>query len=102
MQTLPCVLHVENRNGIKLLTMAFIEGLSNAKNGDIFNNIAAVGTRVSLYVAEVERLINRSILGTDDDPCQWTCPYNAQKRNWVQLQWTTPAHVVLLMPLMLS
>lgn len=80
MQTLPCVLHMENRNGIKLLTMAFIEGLSNAKNGDIFNNVAAEGTRVSLYIAEVERLINRSILGTDDDPCQWMCPYNAQKK----------------------
>jgi hypothetical protein len=80
MQTLPCVLHMENRNGIKLLTMVFIEGLSNTKKGDIFNDVRAEGTRVSLYVAEVERLINRSILGTDDDPCQWTFPYNAQKK----------------------
>ena len=31
MHTLPCVLHMENRNGIKLLTMVLIEGLSNAK-----------------------------------------------------------------------
>jgi hypothetical protein len=32
MHTLPCVLvHMENRNGIKLLTMLLIEGLSNSK-----------------------------------------------------------------------
>lgn len=80
MQTLPCVLHMENRNGIKLLTMAFIEGLSNAKKRHLFNGINAEGMRVSLYVTEVERLINRSILGTDDDPCQWMCPYDAQKK----------------------
>ena len=31
MQTLPCVLHMEHHNGIKLLTMLIIEGLSNTK-----------------------------------------------------------------------
>ena len=40
----------------------------------------AEGTKVSLYIAEVERLINRSILGTDNDPCQWTFPYIAQMK----------------------
>ena len=80
MQTLPCVLHMENRKGIKLLTMAFIEGLSNAKKGLLFNDVNAEGTRVSMYIAEVERMINRSILGTDDDPCQWMCPYDTKKK----------------------
>ena len=31
MQTLPCVLHMEHHNGIKLLTILIIEGLSNTK-----------------------------------------------------------------------
>jgi hypothetical protein len=80
MQTLPCVLHMENCNGIKLLTMAFIEGLSSAKKGLLFNDVNAEVTRVSMYIAEVDRLINRSILGTDDDPCQWMCPYDTKKK----------------------
>ena len=35
MNTHPCVLHMENRNGIKLLTMVFIEGLANAKKSAV-------------------------------------------------------------------
>ena len=40
MQTLPCVLHMENRNGIKFLTMALIEGLSNAKKKHLYTDVA--------------------------------------------------------------
>jgi hypothetical protein len=89
MQTLPCVLHMENRNGIKLLTMAFIEGLSNAKKKLLYTDVNAEGRRVSQFILDIEQLINRSILGTDDDPCQWMCPYDPKKRKWVPLHWTT-------------
>jgi hypothetical protein len=41
MHTLPCVLHLGNRNGIKLLTMVFIEGLSNAKNKLLYSDVSA-------------------------------------------------------------
>jgi hypothetical protein len=81
MHTLPCVLHMENRNGIKLLTMVLIEGLSNAKKKDaLYPNIGAEGRRVSQFVADVERIMNRSILGSDDDPCQWMCPFDMKKK----------------------
>lgn len=30
------------------------------------------------YIADIEQLMNTSILGTDDDPCQWMCPYNSK------------------------
>lgn len=44
MQTLPCVLlHMENRNGIKLLTMLIIEGLSNAKKKHLYTSMNAEG-----------------------------------------------------------
>ena len=59
-----------DKDRIKLLTMAFIKWLLTAKKRLLFNDINTEGVRVSLYAAEVERLINRSILGTEDDPCQ--------------------------------
>ena len=74
MHTLPCVLHMENRNGIKLLTMACIEGLSNAKKKLSYADTNSEGKRVSQFIADIERLINTAILGTKDDPCQWMCP----------------------------
>jgi hypothetical protein len=80
MQTLPCVLHMENRNGIKLLTMAFIEGLLNAKKRCLYTYVNAEGMRVLRFISDIERLINRAILGTEDDPCQWMCPFNAKKK----------------------
>ena len=80
MQTLPCVLHMENRNGIKLLTMLIIEGLSNTKEKFLYTDMNAEGRRVSQYISDIERLINTSILGTDDNPCQWMCPYDANKK----------------------
>jgi hypothetical protein len=47
MHTLPCVLHMENRNDIKLLTMVLIEGLSNAKKKLLYSDVSAEGTRVT-------------------------------------------------------
>ena len=35
---------------------------------------------VSQFVADIERIINRTILGSDDDPCQWMCPFDTKKK----------------------
>lgn len=80
MQTLPCILHMENRNGIKILSMLLVEGLSNAKKKLLFSNVNAEGSRVSHFIAHVECIINQSILGTPNDPCQWKCPFEFKKK----------------------
>ena len=80
MQTLPCILHLENRNGIKILSMLLVEGLSNAKKKLLFTNVKAEGSRVSQFIAHVECIINQSILGTPNDPCQWMCPFDFKKK----------------------
>lgn len=80
MHTLPCVLHMENRNGIKLLTMLLIEGLSNSKKRLLFMDVNAEGQRVSRFVSDIENIINKSILGSEDDPCQWMCPFDTKKK----------------------
>jgi hypothetical protein len=80
MNTLPCILHMENRNKIKLLTMIVIEGLSNAKKKLMYLDVNAEGVRVSQFVSDLEGLINKSILGTADDPCQWMFPFDPKKK----------------------
>ena len=80
MQTLPCVLHMENRNGIKILSMVLVEGLSNAKKKLLYTEVSAEGARVTRFVSEMEYLINSSILGSEDDPCQWMCPFDFKKK----------------------
>jgi hypothetical protein len=82
MQTLPCVLHMENRNGIKLLTMVLIEGLSNVNGKILYPDINSEGKRVSRFISDIENIINKRILGTEDDPCQWMCPMDSTKKKW--------------------
>lgn len=77
MNTPPCILHMENQNGIKLLTsMIFIEDLSNAKKKLLYTDVNAEGVRVSQVVTNVENIINQSMIGSEDDLCQWMCPFD--------------------------
>jgi hypothetical protein len=74
MNTLPCVQHMDNRNGIKILSMLLIEGLSNAKKRLLYIEVRAEGMRVSRFASDIENLINRSILGTCEDPLPMDVP----------------------------
>jgi hypothetical protein len=82
MNALPCVLHMENRNGIKILSMLLIEGLSNAKKRLLFIEVNAEDTRVSCFVSEMVNLFNMSILGSCEDPCQWICPFDPKRKEF--------------------
>ena len=71
---------MENWNGIKLLTMIFIEGLSNAEKRLLYMDVNAKGVRVSQFVADVENIVNQSMISREDDPCQWMCPFDQKKK----------------------
>ena len=82
MHTLPCILHMENHNGIKILSMLLVEGISNAKKKLSYtDDVNAEGTRVSGFISDVEDLINKTMLGTNADRCQsWMCPFDFKKK----------------------
>ena len=73
MDAAPCVLHGENRMGLKMLTMLLIEGLSNARDHKLYPNIRSEKTRRELFIKKVEEHINTSILGCPGNPAQWQC-----------------------------
>ncbi len=43
---IPCILHCENKVGIKILTMLLLEGFSNAQQGTIFTNVRSENERI--------------------------------------------------------
>jgi hypothetical protein len=49
----PCILHCENRVGIKLLTMLLITGFSNAETGNIFGDTASIEKQISKYAETI-------------------------------------------------
>jgi hypothetical protein len=80
MQTVPCVLHKNNRVGLKLLTMCLIEVLDNAKSGKLFSEVRSEGKRLEIYIELVENTVNTSIMGSDDTPGQWSVPYDPKEK----------------------
>ena len=79
-QAIPCILHLENRVGIKILTMLFIEGLSNAKKGELYNNIRGEGPRVQMFFQRVAAIVNKQVLGTVDNSAEWQCATDDKKK----------------------
>jgi hypothetical protein len=73
---IPCILHMENRIGIKLVEMVLIEGGSNAIAGKLFGHIRGkVGkARFEHFAASIEEHVNNEILGDDNNPGQWRFP----------------------------
>ncbi len=74
---IPCILHCENRVGLKLLLR---EGFSNVQKGYIFGHIRSEKECIEAYVKEVERILNTIILGDKDGPAQWALPYDDEKK----------------------
>jgi len=75
LRCIPCVLHMENRIGLKMVYMCLVEGLSNCKEKVIFCAIEAEGTRIKAFLAALNTVVNTEIIGTLDVPGQWKCPY---------------------------
>ena len=44
---IPCILHMENCVGLKILTVSLVEGLSNVKKGNVMEGISGLDQRES-------------------------------------------------------
>ena len=78
---IPCILHCENRVGIKLLTMILLEGFSNAQQGLIFSHIRCVRDRINAFAECIQDIFNTQILGDDEGPAQWRVPMDDDGTN---------------------
>ena len=76
MRYVPCVLHFENRCGLKIMEMLLVKGLSNAQGGKIVlcPEDDTVMKRENRYIKKVEDVINRQILGSEDNVPQYKVP----------------------------
>ncbi|KAL7578965.1 hypothetical protein ACA910_006930 [Epithemia clementina (nom. ined.)] len=76
LNTVPCILHAENRMGIKIVTMLLIEGLSK------FTRHSPLGEKAAAeeFLRQVEDIVNSQILGDKAHKAQWNCPVLDDKR----------------------
>jgi hypothetical protein len=72
----PCSLHMENRIGLKFLTLLLTEGLSNAMDKKLYMTEfpRSEAKRRRKLLQDVNRHMNKTILGSRSSPAQWECP----------------------------
>jgi hypothetical protein len=77
----PCILHMENRSGIKILTRLFMKGLGCAKDNKLPTpRVLSQSKRVEHFLQTVLDVLNMNTWGSDDSPSQWECPYNVKEK----------------------
>jgi hypothetical protein len=79
-ECVPCVLHMENRCGLKVLSMVLIAGMNNTSGGLTYLNIGNQKKRLEKFVAEAETMANKTVLGTDDYPACWRLPLDPKTK----------------------
>jgi hypothetical protein len=83
-EAVPCILHLENRVGIKIFTLLLTEGLGNAKKGSIFTSAgSSENTRVDEFFKVVQTYCNQTVWGTVDCPSQWKCPRDGPRNDQI-------------------
>jgi len=70
----PCILHLENRTGIKSFGTVIQRGLSKAIGCILDPDINDVGGQFDAFITSINHIINTTILGTVENPSQWGCP----------------------------
>ena len=75
MAFIPCIMHMETRIGIKILTLALIEGLSSAQGGRLhpakYAQCRTSKQREDKYISTIQDIMNKTIIGSEDCPAQW-------------------------------
>ena len=73
---IPCILHLENRVGLKFFTRLLRIGLDNVKEGVILGTDAGENIRIQGYLNQIQDICNTSVWGSEERPVRWTCPYD--------------------------
>lgn len=79
LQAVVCILHLENRVGLKSIESILRSGISNARMG-LLDWIAteSVHRCQEVYVECISRIMRDEILGTPFAPSQWLFPLNEE------------------------
>ena len=78
MAFIPCIMRMETRNEIKILTLALIEGLFSLQGGRLhpaeYNECNTAKQREEKYISKIQDIINKTVIGSNDCPAQWKLP----------------------------
>lgn len=80
---LPCILHMENRVGLKILTRLLTIGVGNTIDGQILADQGQTAkSRFEALMTVIAETVNYNILGEADNPSQWAIPRDDKKEHY--------------------
>ena len=71
LDSIPCLLHLENRMGIKFLGMCLKSGLTIAKSAE-----NATDVTIQAFLDKVAGVMNTEVIGSTTQPTQWKVPFD--------------------------
>jgi hypothetical protein len=77
---IPCILHLENRVGLKIFTRLLRIGLDNTKKGVVGTATDTENQRIKSFIKRIEDICNSTIWGSDESPVRWILPYDTQDK----------------------
>ena len=87
LDAVPCLLHMENRMGLKILSMCLKTGLAHAKNDQIpwlkspsDNKPLTIDQRCNQFIQGINYRMQTNVLGSRGFPCYWEVPYDKTKQ----------------------
>jgi hypothetical protein len=80
MQVMPCVLHMKNRVGLKLLKTLLDDGLSQTKGGQLYPMMKSEEKRIEKFLNNIQGYVSKKILGKEDHPAHWHIPDDKQAK----------------------
>ena len=84
MDLVPCILHMEIRMGIKILTLCFKQGITNAKQGLLSwqkdEDKTSDKRAAEAYRDVIEDLVSTTIFGTERNIAKWDFPLNRKTK----------------------
>jgi hypothetical protein len=67
MQAVPCVLHMENHVGLKLLKTLLNDGLSLTRGGELlYRTMKLEEKHINCFLGDIQDYVNKKILGDED------------------------------------
>jgi hypothetical protein len=70
---IPCILHLENRIGEKIVTMIIRLGLEKSERA------------ASVFITELQEVFQKEVLGSVESPSQWKIPFKRESDGSIQL-----------------
>jgi hypothetical protein len=83
LKSVPCILHLESRVAIKILTVLLIHGLSLSDHGKLKAPAFANTSKLWMqhFVGAVEEVTNTKLLGSHVNPTQWVFPIDTSDKD---------------------